>query len=214
MAIALFAGCSSSADKPARDPDSVPISIKSVEVLGPGAKNAESSKDKTADAALGPVRSYYDGAFFKVELPAQDFAKAFDGFTPTIAVVAQGVHKSTLTPDDPSIAALWAERLDAKVSLYADSEGAVEVGIIKVAMVGGGRLIDGLPVSISHVDDFYVVKSKGKWVVTGYAVRQDIDAPPMGQVTETASPVSPPATSPSATTSPSGNPTKSPTKGR
>lgn len=220
IALALLAGCSKSAEEPAKDPNSVPISIKSVEVLGPGAKNAEQSKDKTAEAALGPVRTYYDGAFFKVALPAQDFAKAFGDFTPTVAAAAQGAQKATLTPDDPNIAALWAERLEAKVSLYADNEGAMEAGIIKVSMVGGGKLTDGSPLSISHIDDFYVIKSKDKWVVSGYAVLQQIDAPPAGPVTATASPVNSPAASPSPTASPSPaksqtkSPTKSPTKSR
>lgn len=195
----------------------MPISIKSVEVLGPGAKTASSS-DKTAEAALGPVRNYYDGAFFKVELATQDFAKAFGDFTPTVASLAQGAQKSTLTPDDPNIAALWAERLEAKVSLYADAEGGIEAGIIKVSMVGGGKLVDGSPLSISHIDDFYVVKSKDKWIVTGYAVLQQIDAPPAGPVTASASPsVSPSpsaSASPSPTKSSTKSPTKSPTKGR
>lgn len=210
IALALLVGCSKSAEEPAKDPNSVPISIKSVDVLGPGARNAEASKAQTADAVLVPVRTYYDGAFFKIELPAQDFAKAFGDFTPTVSAIAQGAQKSTLTPDDPNIAALWAEKLDAKVSLYADGEGAVSVGMVKVTLTGGGKLVDGTPLSISHVDDFYLVKNGSRWVVTGYAVLQQIDAPPASPTAQT--PTASPSASPSASASPGKTATKSPTK--
>lgn len=178
ITIVLLVGCSRSGPDLPAEPETVPLSIKSVEILGPGAKKAESSKAQIAEAAVGPVKTYYAGSYFNVDLSVKDFTEGFRDFTPTLAAIAQNAHKSTLTPDDPDIASLRAEQLEAKVSLFAEKEGGVDAGIVKVMLKGTGKLNDGSPLSLSHVDDFYVTKLNSRWVVTGYAVLQEIAAPP------------------------------------
>lgn len=214
VVLVSFAACSGKKAGESGPPPSSKLKVTTVTVSGPGASKADSSKQQTAEAAAAPVATYYNGAYFDLRLPTDDYKAAFTGFTPTIAAQAQGPQKDTATLGDVGgqLKSLRAESIAATVSLYGDADGGVGQGVVHANVQGEGVLQDGGTMSLTHIDDFYVVKTGANWIVTGYVIAQKIDAPPApaSDSTATATPGASPtlSTAAASSSSPSASSTK------
>ena len=156
-------------DSPVSQPTSKSVALRVRTVHGD--TNLTPDARAEAEGAVGDVLSGYVVRAFLGDYPREDFARAFESFTGSLARNAAGDIDQLTANRFGDAKAIRATRLDADLSFLV--EGSDVIGATASVRFAFEATVDGEVRPFSLRGRLMLVKEDGAWSVFGYDVRTD-----------------------------------------